>query len=122
LYFLNQLEKIRGVEGDIVECGVSIGHGALLFLLLSQHLGVQRTYNGFARSKGFRIPYRRMRPRRSPARISGRLPLRPCCAFSSARFDAGYSTLKSSRRVCALRRSAGESLLLTPGSPTGRNA
>jgi hypothetical protein len=100
LYFLNQLEKIRGVEGDIVECGVSIGHGALLFLLLSQYLGVQRTYYGFARSKGFRIPYRRMKPRRSPARISGRLPLRPCCAFSSARLDAGYSTLKSSG-VCA---------------------
>ena len=47
LYFLSQLEKVRGVEGDIVECGVSIGHGALLFLLLSQYLGVERTYYGF---------------------------------------------------------------------------
>jgi hypothetical protein len=37
MYFLSQLKKIRGVEGDSVECGVSIGHGALLFLLLSQY-------------------------------------------------------------------------------------
>ena len=56
LYFLNQLEKIRGVEGDIVECGVSIGHGALLFLLLSQYLGVQRTYYGFDSFEGFPDP------------------------------------------------------------------
>ncbi len=56
LYFLNQLEKIRGVEGDIVECGVSIGHGALHFLLLSQHLGVERTYYGFDSFEGFPDP------------------------------------------------------------------
>ena len=56
LYFLNQLEKIRGVEGDIVECGVSIGHGALLFLLLSQYLGVERTYYGFDSFEGFPDP------------------------------------------------------------------
>src|SRR5260370_21865113 len=52
LYFLDQLEKVRGVEGDIVECGVSIGHGALLFLLLSQYLGVERTYYGFDSFEG----------------------------------------------------------------------
>src|SRR5205807_10590327 len=56
LYFLDQLEKIRGVEGDIVECGVSIGHGALLFLLLSQYLGVERTYYGFDSFEGFPDP------------------------------------------------------------------
>src|SRR5207244_218746 len=56
LYFLSQLEKIRGVEGDIVECGVSIGHGALLFLLLSQYLGVERTYYGFDSFEGFPDP------------------------------------------------------------------
>jgi hypothetical protein len=56
LYFLSQLEKIREVEGDIVECGVSIGHGALLFLLLSRYLGVERTYYGFDSFEGFPEP------------------------------------------------------------------
>lgn len=56
LYFLNQLEKVRGIEGDIVECGVSIGHGALLFLLMSEYLGVERTYYGFDSFEGFPAP------------------------------------------------------------------
>jgi hypothetical protein len=56
LYFLDQLDKIRDVDGDIVECGVSIGHGALLFLLLSQYLGVERTYYGFDSFEGFPDP------------------------------------------------------------------
>ena len=56
LYFLDQLEKVRGLEGDIVECGVSIGHGALLFLLLSDYLGVERTYYGFDSFEGFPDP------------------------------------------------------------------
>lgn len=56
LYFLNQLERIKGIPGDIVECGVSIGHGALLFLLLSEYLGVERTYYGFDSFTGFPDP------------------------------------------------------------------
>lgn len=56
LYFLDQLEKVRTIEGDIVECGVSIGHGALLFLLLSEYLGVERTYYGFDSFEGFPDP------------------------------------------------------------------
>lgn len=56
LYFLNQLDRLRGIEGDIVECGVSIGHGALLFLLLGEHLGVERTYYGFDSFSGFPDP------------------------------------------------------------------
>ena len=56
LYFLNQLEKISRLDGDIVECGVSIGHGALLFLLLSEYLGVERTYYGFDSFTGFPDP------------------------------------------------------------------
>ena len=56
LYFLNQIEKVREVEGDIVECGVSIGHGALLFLLLSEYVGVERTYVGFDSFEGFPDP------------------------------------------------------------------
>jgi predicted O-methyltransferase YrrM len=56
LYFLDQLNKIRAIEGDIVECGVSIGHGALLFLLISEYLGVERTYYGFDSFAGFPDP------------------------------------------------------------------
>jgi hypothetical protein len=56
LYFLSQLEAIRNIAGDIVECGVSIGHGALLFLLLSEYLGVERTYYGFDSFEGFPDP------------------------------------------------------------------
>ena len=56
LYFLDQLDRVRQVRGDIVECGVSIGHGALLFLLMSEYLGVERTYYGFDSFTGFPDP------------------------------------------------------------------
>ena len=56
LYFLDMLDKTRNVEGDIVECGVSIGHGALLFLLMSEYLGVKRTYYGFDSFEGLPAP------------------------------------------------------------------
>lgn len=56
LYFLDRLQTVRDIEGDIVECGVSIGHGALLFLLMSEYLGVERTYWGFDSFEGFPMP------------------------------------------------------------------
>lgn len=56
LYFLDMLNKVRHVEGDIVECGVSIGHGALLFQLISDYLGVERTYYGFDSFEGLPMP------------------------------------------------------------------
>lgn len=56
LYFLNLLERVTDIPGDIVECGVSIGHGALLFLLLSEYVGVERTYHGFDSFTGFPEP------------------------------------------------------------------
>lgn len=56
LYFLDMVERVRDVEGDIVECGVSLGHGALLFLLMSEYVGVERTYYGFDSFEGFPAP------------------------------------------------------------------
>lgn len=56
MYLRDQVEQVRGVEGDIVECGVSIGHGALLFLLLNEYVGVERTYWGFDSFEGFPAP------------------------------------------------------------------
>ena len=56
LYLKDQVERIRNVEGDIVECGVSIGHGALLFLLFSEYVGVPRTYCGYDSFEGFPDP------------------------------------------------------------------
>jgi hypothetical protein len=56
LYFLDQITKVSTVDGDIVECGVSIGHGALLFLLMSEYVGVERTYYGFDSFTGFPDP------------------------------------------------------------------
>lgn len=50
------LESVRNVDGDIVECGFSIGHGALLFSLLGEHIGVNRTYYGFDSFEGFPDP------------------------------------------------------------------
>jgi predicted O-methyltransferase YrrM len=56
LYFLDQLIRVKNVAGDIVECGVSIGHGALLFTLMSEYLGVMRDYFGFDSFEGFPDP------------------------------------------------------------------
>lgn len=53
LYFKEHLEGIRDIPGDIVECGVSIGHGTLAFLLLNEYLGVERMYFGFDSFEGF---------------------------------------------------------------------
>lgn len=56
LYFLDQLDKVKGIEGDLVECGVSIGHGALLFTLIGEWLGKMRDYWGFDSFEGFPDP------------------------------------------------------------------
>lgn len=56
LYFKDMVEKVASVEGDIVECGVSMGHGALLFTLLSDYIGKPRNYYGFDSFEGFPAP------------------------------------------------------------------
>jgi hypothetical protein len=59
LYFMDMIHKIRGVDGDIVECGVSIGHGALLFTLFSDYFQRPRVYYGFDSFEGFPQPVER---------------------------------------------------------------
>jgi hypothetical protein len=56
LYFKDMVEKVSAIEGDIVECGVSLGHGALMFTLFSDYIGVPRTYFGFDSFEGFPDP------------------------------------------------------------------
>jgi len=56
LYFKDMVETVRNVDGDIVECGVSIGHGALLFTLFSDYIGRPRVYFGFDSFEGFPDP------------------------------------------------------------------
>ncbi len=56
LYFKDMVEQVQKVKGDIVECGVSIGHGALLFTLFSNYIGAPRTYYGFDSFEGFPDP------------------------------------------------------------------
>jgi hypothetical protein len=47
LYFKDIVERTKQIEGDIVECGVSIGHGALIFTLLCDYIERPRVYYGF---------------------------------------------------------------------------
>jgi hypothetical protein len=56
LYFKDMVDMTRNVPGNIVECGVSIGHGALLFLLLSEYAEISREYYGFDSFEGFPNP------------------------------------------------------------------
>ncbi len=56
LYFKDMVEQVKTVDGDIVECGVSIGHGALLFTLLSDYVEVPRIYYGYDSFEGFPPP------------------------------------------------------------------
>lgn len=56
LYFKDMVESVGDVEGDVVECGVSIGHGALLFSLFGEYFGKRRTYYGFDSFEGFPDP------------------------------------------------------------------
>lgn len=56
LYFKDQVESVVDIDGDIVECGVSIGHGALLFYLLNEYYGRDRVYYGYDSFEGFPDP------------------------------------------------------------------
>ncbi len=54
--FQHVMEKIDAIEGDIVECGVSIGYGMLEFMLLGELSGKKRKYWGFDSFEGFPEP------------------------------------------------------------------
>jgi len=56
MYFNDMLNKVRYIDGDIIECGVSIGHGTLLLMLLGEYIGVERAYYGFDSFEGFPAP------------------------------------------------------------------
>jgi hypothetical protein len=56
LYFKEMVDRTARVEGDVVECGTSIGHGLLYFMLLSELAGVERTFYGFDSFEGFPAP------------------------------------------------------------------
>ncbi len=52
-YFRNMLERTSNIPGDIVECGVSIGHGILNFALLCELTATNRKIWGFDSFSGF---------------------------------------------------------------------
>lgn len=52
-YVQSMLQRVEQIDGDIVECGVSIGHGLLYFALLSEMMGHQRQFWGFDSFSGF---------------------------------------------------------------------
>lgn len=51
--FQYMVDQIRNVPGDIVECGVSIGHGILYWALLSDLTATKRRIVGFDSFSGF---------------------------------------------------------------------
>jgi hypothetical protein len=53
LYFKDMLERIKGIEGAVVECGVSVGYGILYFMLLGMLMDRERDVWGFDSFEGF---------------------------------------------------------------------
>jgi len=52
-YFWYMFERVKGVPGDIVECGVSTGHGILYWALLCELTATNRMIYGFDSFSGF---------------------------------------------------------------------
>jgi hypothetical protein len=52
-YFRHMLERIENTPGDIVECGVSTGHGILYWALLCELTATKRRIWGFDSFSGF---------------------------------------------------------------------
>ena len=58
LSFNHVIERTRDVDGALVECGVSIGHGLLVWSLLHDHYGLTRPMTGFDSFEGFPVSAR----------------------------------------------------------------
>lgn len=66
LYFTNLFSKIKGVDGDIVGCGVFRGDTLKALILLSENEGKNRTVWGFDSFLGFPKPSLKDRSVRNP--------------------------------------------------------
>jgi hypothetical protein len=55
-YFSDKFEKIKDIEGDIVECGVGFGHTLFLLFYLAEIENKKRTVWGFDSFMGFPEP------------------------------------------------------------------
>jgi hypothetical protein len=53
LYFRHMIEHLKDIPGDIVECGVSTGHGILYWALLCELTATNRVIWGFDSFSGF---------------------------------------------------------------------
>lgn len=56
LYFARLLERIRGVEGDVAECGVAGGESLAMFASLVRAEGAQRRVIGLDSWQGLPVP------------------------------------------------------------------
>jgi hypothetical protein len=56
LYFERLLEHLKGIEGDIVECGVGQGDSFIILSLLAKREGIGRRVWGFDSFEGFPQP------------------------------------------------------------------
>jgi hypothetical protein len=54
-YFRHMMERVNDVPGDIVECGVSTGHGILYWALLCELMTTNRMIWGFDSFSGFPV-------------------------------------------------------------------
>ncbi len=56
LRFRQYVEAVQNTPGAVVECGVSLGHGLLYWILLSEGTGPEREFYGFDSFSGFPSP------------------------------------------------------------------
>lgn len=56
LYYHDLVRLIRGVDGDVMECGVCVGHSLMVLVHLNELEGMERTYLGYDSFEGFPPP------------------------------------------------------------------
>lgn len=65
LYFFDLMLRIRGIEGDIVECGIGAGRSLFYFCMLMRLFSEKRNYFGFDSFEGFPAPHQMDEPERT---------------------------------------------------------